>query len=102
MTITAPAAALAAGSVLGPTDGALTPITVLCDNPFGIDVQDINGTNINQALQRMLIGGDLLTAQIIGLAPTDDFGITVDTAVTTFLMGRLQANGNQFTFNTNR
>ncbi len=102
LTITAPSAALAAGTILGPTDGALTPITVLCDNPFGIDVNDINGNNLNQQLQRMLIGADLLTAQIINLSGTDDFGITIDTSVTTWLMGRLQLNGNQFTFNTNR
>ena len=105
LTITAASApAFVAGSIIGPADGAATPVTVFCDNNFGIDVMDTLGNSIDQALQRMLIGGDLLTSMLINVTGADEWnsGTTIDTSVTAWIQGKLQANGKQFTFNTDR
>lgn len=105
LTITAvTTSAFVAGSIIGPADGAQTPVVPYCDNPFGIDVMDMSGNSIDQPLQRMLIGGDLLTSMLINTTGADEWnaGTTIDTSVTAWIQGKLQASGKQFTFNTDR
>lgn len=95
--------AKAAGSLVQPADGSQVPVTVLCDNPYGVEVTDVNGTSINQFMQRFLLGGDLIAANIINLlADESATPITIDTSVTAYLKAQLQTNGKSFTFNDDR
>lgn len=90
------------GGYIGGTDGSAIPATVLCDNNIGIDVVDQFGAgSIDQQLQRFIIKGDFLSGMIVNLL-RDDYGVATDSAITTYLETKLQAQGRAFTFSDNR
>ena len=89
-----------AGSLVQAADGSQDPVTVITVQN-GIDVTDITGKSINQAINADLglpISGDLLSAMIVNLL-TDDFGNTVEPSCTAYLKSRLSLPGRAtFTF----
>jgi len=78
------------GSIIQPADGSQIPVTVITV-PSGIDVTDMNGNNLNQAINGdlgVLIGGDLLAPMIVNYL-ADDFGQSVDTSVQAWIRSQL-------------
>jgi hypothetical protein len=79
-----------AGSIIQPADGSQLPVTVIT-TPTGIDVTDMNGNSLNQAINAdlgVLIGGDLLSSMIVNYT-ADDFGQAVDTSVQAWIRSQL-------------
>lgn len=93
LTITATGTAFASGSIIAPADGSQTPVTILSDQG-GIDVMDMLLNRIDQPLARFLVGGDLLSAQIINLTGGD-------ASTQAWIKTQLKAAG-RFTFDNDR
>lgn len=88
------AGAFAAGSLIQPTDGSETPVTVLT-NEMGVDVvSSLDNTSIDQPLCPYLVGGDLISANIVNLTEGD-------ASVQAWLKAQLRAIG-RYTFNNDR
>jgi hypothetical protein len=85
ITITATSADFAAGSLICPTDGSETPVTIL-PNGFPIRVTDADGTAIDQELGQRLCGGLVDSSQIINWSS--------DTSVRAYLVSALKDAGN--------
>ena len=96
LTVTALGTALAAGSLIAPTNGAQTPITFVADS-YGIPLTLTSGSLTNQYFSRMPIGGDVNTDMILGYS-------SMDTSVQTWVKQQLAAagTGGDFTFKDNR
>ena len=83
-----------AGSLVQPTDGSGTPISIF-DTEYGTDVLSVTGQGISQPLHEMVIGGDFASSQIINLT-TGSAGAQV------WLKAGLRATGGTFTFDDDR
>lgn len=95
------------GGIITPADGSQTCLTVLWEGAgFGIDVTDVSGASIDQALTTYYVGGDLIatfSAQygVINLTK-DDYGVSLDTSVEALLKTRIRSTSNQWTFSDDR
>lgn len=83
-----------AGSLIQPTDGSQTPLTIF-DTEFGTDVLDTSANPINEPMHRYVIGGDLFSANIINLT-------TCSAGAQAWIKTALRANGGTFTFDNDR
>jgi len=90
--------AYAVGSIITPADGSDTPKTVFSDGVYAIeDVTDVSNNNQDQQLQRYLIQATLYSPNLINFV-ADDYGNTIDVAVTAYLKSKLNSNGLSFRF----